>query len=226
MRQKQLISPPQSQQVLMARCQQLAGKTLGAVAMELGLNTPENLLRHKGWVGSLLEKALGANAGNLAEPDFIGLAIEMKTLPLNKQGQPKESTYVCTVSMQQSGELTWQDSWVRRKLAHVLWVPIEADSDIPLAERYIGQAWLWQPNSEQQGILERDWNELMDRVVLGGQADISAKQGEYLQIRPKAANSRVVATGVSISGEAEYINPKGFYLRTIFTKQLLAQQID
>jgi len=221
MEQKQLILPPQSQQQLMSRCQQLVGRTLGSVAAELGIATPENLLRHKGWVGSLLEKALGANAGNLAQPDFIDLGIEMKTLPLNEQGNPKESTYVCTVSLQQSGELTWQQSWVRRKLSHVLWVPIEADNTIPLAERYIGQPWLWQPSDEQEAILERDWNELMDRIVLGSQADISAKEGEYLQIRPKAANSRVLAKGVSASGESELINPKGFYLRTSFTKQLL-----
>ena len=224
MEQRQAILPPQSQQELMSRCQQLVGRTLGSVAAEIGIITPENLLRHKGWVGSLLEKALGANAGNLAEPDFMDLGIEMKTLPLNSLGQPKESTYVCTVSMQQSGELTWQESWVRRKLSHVLWVPIEADNTIPLAERYIGQAWLWQPSDVQEAILERDWNELMDRIVLGGQADISAKEGEYLQVRPKAANSRVLATGVSASGEAEYINPKGFYLRPIFTKKLLEQQ--
>ena len=224
MEQWQAILPPQSQQELMLRCQQLVGRTLGSVAAELGIVAPENLLRHKGWVGSLLEKALGANAGNLAEPDFMDLAIEMKTLPINMQGQPKESTYVCTVSMQQSGELTWQQSWVRRKLSHVLWVPIEADNTIPLAERYIGQAWLWRPSAEQESILERDWNELMDRIVLGEQADISAKEGEYLQIRPKAANSHVIAAGVSASGETEYINPKGFYLRPVFTKQLLEQQ--
>jgi DNA mismatch repair protein MutH len=224
MEQRQAILPPQSQQELMSRCQQLVGRTLGSVAAEMGIITPENLQRHKGWVGSLLEKVLGANAGNLAEPDFIDLGIEMKTLPLNMLGQPKESTYVCTVSMQQSGELVWQESWVRRKLSHVLWVPIEADNAIPLAERYIGQAWLWRPSDEQEAILERDWNELMDRIVLGGQADISAKEGEYLQVRPKAANSRVLATGVSASGEAEYINPKGFYLRPTFTKQLLGQQ--
>lgn len=224
MKQQHAILPPQTQQELMARYQQLVGRTLGSVAAELGITTPDNLVRHKGWVGSLLEKALGANAGNLAQPDFIELGIEMKTLPLNAQGQPKESTYVCTVSLQQSGELTWQQSWVRRKLSHVLWVPVEADNTIPLAERYIGQPWLWRPTDEQEAILEHDWNELMDRIVLGGQADISAKEGEYLQLRPKAANSHVVAAGVSESGEAEYINPKGFYLRPIFTKQLLAQQ--
>jgi DNA mismatch repair protein MutH len=221
MKQKQLILPPRSQQELMDRCQQLAGRTLGNVASERGLKTPENLMRHKGWVGTLLEQVLGASAGNRAEPDFIDLGIEMKTLPLNALGEPKESTYVCTVSMQQSGEMSWQDSWVKRKLSHVLWVPVEADKTIPLAERYIGQAWLWRPSNDQEIVLERDWSELMDRIVLGEQSEISGKEGEYLHIRPKAANSSSVAAGISASGEVELINPKGFYLRTSFTKQLL-----
>ena len=216
------ILPPRSQKELLIRCQVLEGKTLGQLAAELNVFVPDDLRRHKGWVGSLLEQALGADAGNQAQPDFIKLGIEMKTLPLNAQGQPKESTYVCTVSMQQTGELVWQESWLRQKLAHVLWVPIEADKTMPLADRYIGQAWLWKPSVEQAATLQRDWEELMDRIVLGEQEEITAKEGEYLQIRPKAANSHVLATGISASGLITKINPKGFYLRTSFTKQLLA----
>jgi DNA mismatch repair protein MutH len=217
------ILPPQTEDELMLRCQHLSGKTLGMLAAELAVMVPNNLLRHKGWVGNLLELYLGADAGNKAEPDFVGLGIEMKTLPLNALGQPKESTYVCTVSMNQTGELSWQDSWIRRKLAHVLWVPVEADSGIPIAERYVGNAWLWQPNEQQDAILKRDWEELMDRIVLGEQSEITAKEGEYLQIRPKAANSKVLVNGISSSGSNEKINPKGFYLRALFTRQLLEQ---
>ncbi len=217
------VTPPQSEQELMERCKAIAGKTLGCVAYELGLIVPDDLTRHKGWVGQLLELALGANAGNRTEPDFVQLAIELKTLPLNKHGVPKESTYVCTVAMQHTGELNWHQSWLKRKLQHVLWLPVEADNAIPLAERYIGQAWLWQPNDQQKTVLQSDWEELMDRVVLGEQGEITAKEGQYLQIRPKAAHSRIVTYGTSESGEINVINPKGFYLRTAFTKQLLQQ---
>jgi len=215
-------SPPQTEDELQQRCQQLAGKTLGLIAAELGLDVPANLKRHKGWVGQLLERYLGADAGNLAEPDFTRLGIEMKTLPLNNKGEPKESTYVCTVALNETGRLTWQQSWVRQKLSKVLWVPIEADSDIALADRYIGQAWIWQPTQEQEQVLQQDWNELMDRIVLGEQAEITAKEGQYLQIRPKAAHSRIMAHSTAEDGSISVINPKGFYLRTTFTRELLA----
>ncbi len=217
------ISKPNTQQELLRRCELLAGKTLGQLASELGMSVPENLQRNKGWVGMLLEAYLGADAGNQTEPDFTDLGIEMKTLPINALGQPKESTYVCTVSLEQTGELSWQNSWIRRKLANVLWVPIEADSNIALADRFVGNAWLWQPTAEQDAMLLQDWSELMDRIVLGEQSEITAKEGEYLQIRPKAANSKVLATGISSAGAKQKINPKGFYLRTTFTRQLLIQ---
>lgn len=219
-----VMKPPETEAELRHRCEQLAGKTLGQVALELGLVVPDNLLRHKGWVGQLLENYLGADAGNQAEPDFTRLGVELKTLPLNAQGQPKESTYVCTVSLTESGHLQWQDSWVRKKLSRVLWLPVEADPDIALANRYVGQGWIWQPDKQQEQQLQRDWEELMDRVVLGEVADITAREGQYLQIRPKAANSSVMAQSRTDDGEASLINPKGFYLRTSFTRQLLAAQ--
>ncbi|MCX4193550.1 DNA mismatch repair endonuclease MutH [Methylophaga sp. OBS1] len=215
---------PETEADLVERCRLLAGKTLGQVAAEMGLNVPGNLQRHKGWVGQLLEYYLGADAGNQAEPDFMGLGIELKTLPLNAQGQPKESTYVCTVSLTESGRLQWENSWVRKKLAKVLWLPVEADAAIPLADRYVGHGWIWQPTPEQEQQLQHDWEELMDRVVLGEQADITAREGEFLQIRPKAAHSRVMAKSWSETGESSQMNPKGFYLRSSFTRQLLATQ--
>jgi len=214
-------SSPQSQEELLLRCEQLSGKTLGQIAAELNLSVPKDLKRHKGWVGMLMESYLGADAGSQAEPDFMRLKIEMKTLPLNARGEPKESTYVCTVPLSQNGPLIWEDSWLKRKLSHVLWVPIEADPELAIADRYVGSAWLWRPDEEQEAILKRDWEELMDRIVLGEQAEMSAKEGEYLQIRPKAANSHVLVKGVSANGEEELMNPKGFYLRTLFTKKLL-----
>ncbi len=216
------ITPPQSEAELLARCEQIMGKTLGQLAAGLGWAVPPDLRRHKGWVGELLEACLGADAGNQAKPDFIGIGVEMKTLPLNTRGEPKESTYVCTVSLQQTGELTWQESWVRQKLSKVLWVPIEADNEIALADRYVGKAWIWQPSAAQEAILEQDWQELMDCIVLGEQDSLTAHMGQYLQIRPKAAHSRIRSTGVSEAGEKTRTNPKGFYLRASFTRTILA----
>lgn len=215
-------SAPRTESDLLVRCQQIAGMTVGQLAAKLNRPVPQDLSRHKGWLGQLIEQTLGADAGSQALQDFTALGIELKTLPLNALGEPKESTYVCTVSLTQNGEMHWQDSWVRRKLAKVLWLPVEADPGIPLAQRLIGQGILWQPTPQQDAQLKTDWEELMDHIVLGGQQDLSAKSGDYLQIRPKAANSQVTARATGRDGIETILNPKGFYLRPGFTKQILA----
>ena len=52
---------------------------------------------------------------------------------------------------------------------------------------------------------------------------MGTKSHRKAQIRPKAANSKILAAGISADGETHKINPKGFYLRTSFTRQILIQ---
>ena len=214
------VSPPASEAELMHRCQQIAGKTVGQLAQQSGMPVPVDLRRHKGWLGNLLERILGADAGNQAEPDFVALGIELKTIPLNTRGEPKESTYVCTVTPKALSETHWQTSWLRRKLSKVLWLPVEADNAIALADRFIGQAILWQPSEQQEAVLQQDWEELMEIMIAEGA--VTAKLGRFLQIRPKAANSRVITRQIGHDGEEEWYHPCGFYLRTSFTQQILS----
>ncbi|HHU8010843.1 TPA: DNA mismatch repair endonuclease MutH, partial [Escherichia coli] len=46
-----LLSPPETEEQLLAQAQQLSGYTLGELAALAGLVTPENLKRDKGWIG-------------------------------------------------------------------------------------------------------------------------------------------------------------------------------
>ena len=212
--------PPLSENELLESASRISGKTLQHIANQQGIETPDNQLHHKGWVGQLLELSLGATASSLPEPDFQHIGVELKTLPLNKNGTPKESTYVCAINLTRI-ESQWAKSLVKRKLSRVVWLPIEADPDIPLAARRIGSAILWSPDEEQEATLRRDWEELMDMIATGGLEQITAHQGQYLQIRPKAANTKTLRNGINDEGEEILTLPRGFYLRTSFTKQLL-----
>jgi len=211
---------------LLARSTALAGMTLGQLAAQLQLTVPQNLQKDKGWVGQLLEQILGASAGSKAEPDFPHLAVELKTLPVNQQGKPLESTYVCVAPLTGIAGQQWHESWVCQKLQRVLWVPILAERNIPLAERMVGTAFLWQPNAEQQLALQQDWEELMEQISLGGIASIRGAQGKILQLRPKAANSKALTAAVGAEGEPIRTLPRGFYLKAGFTAGLLQQQFQ
>ena len=71
---------PQTEQALLEKAQSIAGLTFGELADELNIPVPPDLKRDKGWVGMLLESALGATAGSKAEQDFSHLGIELKNL--------------------------------------------------------------------------------------------------------------------------------------------------
>lgn len=219
---------PNTEIELLERCQTLAGKTLKELSFDSPFPLPKTLLKAKGWMGQLIEWHLGANAHQLPLPDFMHLGIELKTLPINIRGEPKESTFVCTAPISLGASLeTWETSRVRQKLMSVLWVPIEADAGIAIGDRRVCTPLLWRPSLDVEAILKKDWEELTEMLLLGEVNQISARFGTYLHIRPKAAHSRVLNKTFieNDEGQPEYslAGPKGFYLRTNFTKKILQE---
>lgn len=217
---------PQTLEQLLSQAQSIAGLTFGELADELHIPVPIDLKRDKGWVGMLLERALGATAGSKAEQDFSHLGVELKTLPINAEGYPLETTFVSLAPLVQNSGVKWENSHVRHKLSCVLWMPIEGSRHIPLRERHIGAPIFWKPTTEQERQLKQDWEELMDLIVLGKLEQITARIGEVMQLRPKGANSRAVTKGIGKNGEIIDTLPLGFYLRKEFTAQILKAFLD
>ena len=199
-----LLSPPVSEAQLLQQAQRLAGYSLGELAVMAGLTIPNDLKRDKGWIG-------------------VALGVELKTIPIDSQGRPLETTFVCVAPLTGNSGVTWETSHVRHKLKRVLWVPVEGDRQIPLAERRVGAPLLWSPNEEEERQLSQDWEELMDMIVLGQVERITARHGEVLQLRPKAANSKALTEAVGAQGEPILTLPRGFYLKKNFTGALLAR---
>lgn len=126
-----LLSPPSSESQLLLQAQRLAGFSLGELAAMAGLPIPKDLKRDKGWIGMLLELWLGASAGSKPEQDFAALGVELKTIPVDRQGKPLETTFVCVAPLTGNTGVTWETSHVRHKLKRVLWVPVEGERQIP-----------------------------------------------------------------------------------------------
>jgi len=199
----------------------LAGRSLGEIAAELDAPVPPDLRHAKGWVGQLIERILGATAGSRDCPDFEQFGIELKTLPVDSYGQPCETTFVCTVPLNEVGEVPWQQSRLRRKLARVLWVPVQGERAIPVGQRTVGAALLWSPDAEQEAALRYDWEELAGIIGRGDVETITGRLGRYVQVRPKAAHSRIRRRSIDAEGTPFETLPRGFYLRTCFTAEIL-----
>ncbi|MGR8947169.1 MAG: DNA mismatch repair endonuclease MutH [Gammaproteobacteria bacterium] len=213
-----------TKQLLLQNAERLCGQSLGQLAFEHGIELPTNRLNSKGWVGELLEHCLGATAGNKSAPDFESLGIELKSLPLNKSLAPKESTFVCHAPLSGIENAGWQQSGVYQKLREVLWVPFEADLSIDVSLRRVGKIFLWSPSPQQWDILRRDWEEHMETIALGQLDQIDGRRGEYLQLRPKGFSSAARTDTFDEHGARMRSNPRGFYLRSSFTRAILASQ--
>ena len=225
---KRLMRPikPASVNELMQRVDAIAGLTLGQLAEQYQFKTPDDLLREKGWTGQLIEYVLGATAGSKPTPDFEELGIELKTLPISFKGKPLETTFVSVTPLLNVTGMTWQQSTVRKKLNHVLWLPILGEREILPFHRTIGSGFLWQPSAEQDALLQRDWEEQMELIALGRVDEISGHLGDVMQIRPKAANSKALTDAIGPNGQIIQTLPRGFYLKTSFTGEILKQQFQ
>lgn len=215
------IKTVQSEKELLARCKVIEGWSFAQLATELGLLIPQHPLKRKGWTGQAIEYALGATAGSKSAPDFCSLGIELKTLPISHLGKPKESTFVTSIPLLTIHQQTWKTSQCFAKLKRVLWLPIEGDISIIFSDRRIGQAKLWSPTAEEETILEKDWSDFVLMFSTGRTAEINASMGDYLQIRPKAANGKSLGYCFDEVGNKVLTMPRGFYLRSNFTERIL-----
>ncbi|WP_417445700.1 DNA mismatch repair endonuclease MutH [Kangiella sp.] len=210
-----------TKQELLDKAQSLAGFTLGELAMQYQSELPQHLLREKGRIGQFFEYLLGATSGSLAQPDFLELGIELKTLPIDSAGRPLESTYVSVVPLKDLHGLNWHNSVVRHKLMQVLWIPILAERTIPVEKRQVAMPFIWQPTSRQENLLRKDFEDAIETVAMGQIEQIDARYGEVMQVRPKAANAKALTEAIGPDGEMIKTLPRGFYLRPSFTRQIL-----
>ncbi len=60
----------------------------------------------------------------------------------------------------------------------------------------MGSPLRWSPGEERERQLRLDWAELMYMIVLGQVERITARNGEVLQLRPKAANARALPEAI------------------------------
>jgi DNA mismatch repair protein MutH len=103
----------------------------------------------------------------------------------------------------------------------VLFVPIVVADDDHVESRLIGTSMLWRPTPAQDAVLQDDFETAMGLIGAGGIESLTARSGRYLQVRPKAATGSVRTVSLGPEGEWIATVPRGFYLRTSFTRALL-----
>lgn len=208
---------------LLAHARALIGVELGELADTLGLPVPIGKVRTKGWSGQVLEQELGVAVGGARGPDFAALGIELKTVPVSEDLAPLESTAVCQIDPIAIAGESWDTSYVREKLARVLWVALEVPAGArTVGDRRVAAVRLWSPDAAEEAALRTDF-ELFVREYFrrGRAAEITGHLGGVLQVRPKGRNAADMRDAYDTAGQPTRVGKHGFYLRPSFVARIL-----
>src|SRR4029079_2646417 len=186
----------------MAHARALVGVELGELADALGLPVPVGRVRTKGWSGQVLEHELGVAVGGTRGPDFAALGIELKTVPVDAELTPRESTAVCQIDPIAIAADSWGTSYVREKLQRVLFVALEVPpDDDSVGARRVAAVRLWSPDAVEERAMRADF-ELFVRGYFrrGRTSEITGHLGHVMQVRPKGKNARDLRDGYDADG--------------------------
>jgi DNA mismatch repair protein MutH len=190
----------------------------------LGLPVPAGRLRTKGWSGQVIERELGAGDGGALGPDFAELGVELKTVPVQRDLLPVESTAVCHIDPVAIAGESWATSYVRKKLAQVLFIALEVErrQAASVGDRRVVAVRLWSPSPEEEGLLRADFGLFVrDYFRCGRASEITGHLGRVLQVRPKARRASDLRDAFGADGKPIRIGRCGFYLRPTFVGCIL-----
>jgi DNA mismatch repair protein MutH len=190
------VGSPAELNALLAHARALVGVELGDLADGLGLPVPVGRVRTKGWSGQVIEQELGVATGGVRGPDFAALGVELKTVPVSIDIVPVESTAVCQIDPIAIAAESWETSYVRAKLASVLFVALEVPPGArSVGERRVAAVRLWSPNADEERTLRADFELFVRQYFRRGRAaEITGHLGEALQARPKGGTRPTPAT--------------------------------
>ena len=112
---------PQSEQELLSPSLRHGWLPLAQLAATAGIPVPRDLRRDKGLDRAVDRVAAGASAGSRPEQDFPDLGIELKTIPVDPQGQTAGNHL--RLRGPSSGSPSAGRNRTCNKLSRVLWIP-------------------------------------------------------------------------------------------------------
>jgi DNA mismatch repair protein MutH len=210
-------------EALLAHARALVGVELSELADTLGLPVPVGNVRTKGWSGQVIEQELGAAVGGARGPDFAELGVELKTVPVDENLVPLESTAVCQIDPVAIAAESWDTSYAREKLTSVLFVALAVPPDArSVGDRRVAAVRLWSPDADEARALREDFELLVRGYYRQGRAaEITGHLGTVLQVRPKGRDADDLRDGYDAAGRPARIGKQGFYLRPAFVARIL-----
>ena len=187
------------------RYEQYIGRTVKELSNLLGLH--QSGKNQKGFHRMLANRMLSGGNGTVVELQKAG--IELKTIRLNRSGNPREAMSFPGFKFQDIVDEKWEDSSFFQKLEQrFLFVIYQTDAEG--IERLIKVAY-WNMPYQDRVEAEKVWEETKRRVKDGITQFPKSSENRVAHVRPKARNKQdtlLTPQGVAITKQCFWLNNK------------------
>lgn len=169
------------------------GKSFREIKEKEKITISEGSLK-KGGLGQLVEKGLyGIESNNKSEPDFMPAGIELKVTPYRKIKNNKLSAKerlvlnIIDYNEEYKNEFKKSHFWFKNNKIQLLWYLYEEEKE-KLDYKITHQKLIELSLNEDLEQIEKDWNNIINKIKEGKAHEISEADTMYLGACPKGAN--------------------------------------
>lgn len=204
---------------------EIQGIPFRELAETLGYDISKDPKSMKSAAGDIAELVAGKKPDSLPQADLSEFDIEVKTVPLDLRGYPRENTKITALNYASLLTEEWATSHVYEKVRVVLFVPIVKEETNRPDSWYVRSPFIWMPSRDQLGVMREDWETIQEMVQSGEQ--LAASVGQYLiantsgQGRGRDARTYQLADGRTIE-----VKTRAFFLRKSFVAEILKANIQ
>lgn len=204
---------------------EIQGIPFRELAETLGYDIAKDPKSMKSAAGDIAELVAGKKPDALPQADLSEFDLEVKTVPLDLRGYPRENTKITALNYTKLLKEKWEISHVYEKVRVVLFVPIVKEDTKRPEAWYVRSPFIWMPSRDQLAVIRKDW-EKIKKMVRGGE-QLTATVGEYLiantsgQGKGKDDRTYELPDGRTIA-----VKTRAFFLRKTFVAEILEANIQ
>lgn len=163
------------------------------------------MIKNKGQIGQLIEKLyFGYDLNCKQEADFLKAGVELKTCPLRRIGKKRKSSLLreqkglsvkerlvlSIINFEKIHEETWKNNSLFNKVKLLLLMFYVHEKGMDKLDYAFELISLWKPSPRDMKIIEKDWNDIVEKIRTGKAHEISEGDTMYLGACTKGSTAK------------------------------------
>ena len=206
--------------VVEERLGRFVGVTLGGAARALDLRIGQG----KGSAGQFIRLALGADTSRSPIEELERAGMNVKTVRMNPQGQPYESTSFPHFLQKELAAEAWEESTLLSQLeGGIVFIPLVGPTrKTPREACVIGRPTVWKPDAGVLEKIRREW-ERFQAAIRADEMESSPKESEtsFIHVRPHSSTGQPLDETVS----GRQVKKHSFWLNKSYVQQVIGKPV-